>query len=282
MEVEMENSRIKIVCADDNIAVRRVFRDIINEETDMELVGEAVNGADLMTLIKSKKPDVAIIDIIMPKLDGIEVVKKINSDINIKHKPIFIAVSAIGDDRITREAFAAGVEYYIVKPIEKKVFVEKIHWALEQDREHKRVEKLKKKNAYTDIEIKVADMLLKLGMPVHIVGQRFMREALIMTMNDRECVGSITKLMYPDIARNNKTTPTRVERAMRHAIEVVWTKGDTVWLEEIFKRPAGDISTRPTNSEFIARLAEYISIKLSIAERNGTEADSIEQLRGDT
>ncbi|MGN0406821.1 MAG: sporulation transcription factor Spo0A [Bacteroides sp.] len=275
----MENSKIRIVCADDNISVRRVFRNIINEEDDMELVGEAMNGADLITIIKDKKPQVVILDIIMPKIDGIEVIKKIKADDSIKNKPVFIAVSAIGDDRITKEAFDAGAEYYIMKPVDRDILIERIHWALKQDNERKKKEELKRRNTYTDIEIKVVDILLKLGMPVHIIGQRFMREALIMTMNDRECVSSITKLLYPDIARKNKTTATRVERAMRHAIEVVWTKGDKEWLEEIFRRPAGDISTRPTNSEFIARMAEYISIKLSIADKNGLTVDSIEELR---
>lgn len=275
----MEGDKIKIVCADDNIAVRRVFREIINEESDMELVGEAVNGLDLLSVIKDKKPKVVILDIIMPKLDGIEVIKKVKADDNIKQKPIFIVVSAIGNDRITKEAFEAGVEYYILKPVDKDILVERIHWALAQDKERKKVEELKRINTYTDMEIKIMDILLKLGMPVHIVGQRFMREALIMTMKDRECVSSITKLLYPDIARKNKTTPARVERSMRHAIEVVWTKGDCDWLEEIFGRPAGNISTRPTNSEFIARMAEYISIKLSIAEKNGIKVDSLEQLR---
>ncbi len=275
----MENSKIRIVCADDNISVRRVFRNIINEEDDMELVGEAMNGADLITIIKDKKPQVVILDIIMPKIDGIEVIKKIKADESIKNKPVFIAVSAIGDDRITKEAFDSGAEYYIMKPVDRDILIERIHWALKQDNERKKKEELKRRNTYTDIEIKVVDILLKLGMPVHIIGQRFMREALIMTMNDRECVSSITKLLYPDIARKNKTTATRVERAMRHAIEVVWTKGDKEWLEEIFRRPAGDISTRPTNSEFIARMAEYISIKLSIADKNGLTVDSIEELR---
>lgn len=275
----MENAKIKIVCADDNIAVRRIFREIINQENDMELIGEAVNGIDLLTVIKDKKPKVVILDIIMPKLDGIEVIKKIRADESIKQKPIFIAVSAIGNDRITKEAFEAGVEYYILKPVDKDILIERIHWALDQDRAKKRNEELKRVNTYTDMEIKIMDILLKLGMPVHIVGQRFMRDALMMTMNDRECVSSITKLLYPDIARKNKTTPARVERSMRHAIEVVWTKGDCEWLEEIFGRPAGNISTRPTNSEFIARLAEYISIKLSIAEKNGITVDSLEQLR---
>ncbi|MDD6797581.1 MAG: sporulation transcription factor Spo0A [Clostridia bacterium] len=275
----MENGKIRIVCADDNISVRRIFRNIINEEADMELVGEAMNGADLITIIKDKKPQVVILDIIMPKIDGIEVIKKIKADESIKNKPVFIAVSAIGDDRITKEAFDAGAEYYIMKPVDRDILIERIHWALKQDNERKKKEELKRRNTYTDIEIKVVDILLKLGMPVHIIGQRFMREALIMTMNDRECVSSITKLLYPDIARKNKTTATRVERAMRHAIEVVWTKGDKEWLEEIFRRPAGDISTRPTNSEFIARMAEYISIKLSIADKNGLTVDSIEELR---
>lgn len=275
----MENDKIRVVCADDNISVRRVFRDIINAESDMELVGEAMNGYDLITLIKDKKPQIVILDIIMPKIDGIEVIKKVKADESIKNKPVFLAVSAIGDDRITREAFDAGVEYYILKPVDRNILIERIHWALNQGNERKKKEELKRNNTYTDIEIKVVDILLKLGMPVHIIGQRFMREALIMTMNDRECVSSITKLLYPDIARKNKTTATRVERAMRHAIEVVWTKGDKEWLEEIFRRPAGDISTRPTNSEFIARMAEYISIKLSIADKNGVTVESIEELR---
>lgn len=275
----MENRKITIAYADDNIAIRRVYKSIFKEENDFDVVGEACDGQELISLIKEKKPQVVVLDLIMPKIDGIDVIRKIKADDDIKHKPAFLTISAVGDDKVTKEAFEAGADYYILKPIDKETLIQRIHWAVEQGEQKKRAEEIRKQNNYTGIEIKVADLLLKLGMPVHIIGQHFMREALIMTMNDRECVSSITKLLYPDIAKKFKTTPMRVERAMRHAVEVVWTKGDLKWLEEIFRRPAGDIATRPTNSEFIARMAEYMSIQLSIAEKNGMRIDSIEEMR---
>lgn len=260
----MGDKRITVAYADDNLAVRRLYKGILKEDEELEPVGEAANGLELLSLIRDKKPKVVVLDIIMPKLDGLDVIRRVQEDDGIRPKPVFIAVSAIGDDRITREAFEAGAQYYIMKPLEKDVLLQRIHWAVDWDDQKRKSEAARRRNTYTDVEITVADMLLRLGMPVHIIGQHYCREALCMAMNDRECVSSITKLLYPDVARKFRTTPARVERAMRHAIEVVWTKGDGRWLQEIFRRPAGNVATRPTNSEFIAGMAEYMAIKASI------------------
>lgn len=255
----MTNSNIKVAFADDNLIVRRLLRSIVKGEEDMQLVGEADNGADIVSIIRDRKPDVVIIDIIMSKMDGIDVIRKIKVDKSVKKIPVFIAISAVGDDRITKEAFAAGAKYYILKPIEKDVLVEKIHWALAKEHERKAQEQ-NGTGRYSETEVNIVNLLLQLGMPVHIIGHKFMRDALTMVIEDRDSINSITKLLYPDIARKNKTTSARVERAMRHAIEVVWTKGDLVLLSDIFGRTAGNIAERPTNSEFIARLVEYMTI----------------------
>ena len=249
--------KIRLAYADDNALVRRNMKQLFAAEDQIEVVGTAGDGAAIMSIIKEKKPDVVLLDIVMPKLDGIEVAQRVKEDGNIRKKPLMIAVSAVGDAAVTQYAFQSGVDYYVMKPFDGKALRDRIYWLVEYENKEREQEKLRAQRVHITKEVKIAEMLMELGMPVHIMGQYYLRDAIIMVMEKREYVEAVTKLLYPDIARKNKATPDRVERAIRHAVEVVWTKGDVAALSELFKRPAGNVRERPTNTEFIAVITEY-------------------------
>lgn len=258
-------SKLNVAIADDNERMIQVLGDLVRNDEDLHLVGTAKDGEEAYRLIKDKEPDVVLLDIVMPKLDGLGVMDKVNNDLTIKTHPAFIMVSAIGQEQITEAAFARGASYYIMKPFSNEMVVNRIkNLKTDVRRVNTKLvtpyEKVPEK-PQQNLEEVVTSMIHDVGVPAHIKGYQYLREAILMSVNDMDMLNSVTKILYPEVAKKYQTTPSRVERAIRHAIEVAWSRGKVETIEEMFGYTVSVGKGKPTNSEFIALITDKIRMK---------------------
>lgn len=258
--------KVDIAIADDNERMVSLLSDILSKEEEFNVVGKAHNGKDAYELIKKSQPDIMLMDVIMPKLDGLSVVEKVNKDASIKKKPSFIMLTAVGSEGVTEDAFSLGVSYYIMKPFDNDVVIGRIKQVAKGSRgiqEVKRVMAYEKPEEHVelDLEQEVTDMIHEIGVPAHIKGYQYLRDAIMMSVEDIDMLNSITKVLYPSIAKKYVTTPSRVERAIRHAIEVAWSRGRIDTIDDLFGYTINTGKGKPTNSEFIALLADRIRLR---------------------
>ena len=212
--------KITVALIDDNARILEALEDIMQPDPEIEVVAKAENGLDALRIIKEKQPDIALLDIIMPKLDGIGVMQHLKVDTDVKKLPAFLVISAVMQERITAEVFR-----------------------LESD---------------------VTNIIHEIGVPAHIKGYQYLRDAIMMSVNDTEMLNSITKQLYPSIAKQHKTTPSRVERAIRHAIEVAWSRGKMDTIDDLFGYTVNNGKGKPTNSEFVALIADKIRLEYKL------------------
>lgn len=259
-------SKWSVGIADDNERMVEILDEILRRDEELQIVGVARNGEEACQMIKDKEPDIVLLDIIMPKLDGLTVMERIGQDTQIQKKPEFVVISAIGQERITEDAFLLGASYYIMKPFDHDMLLSRIQ-NLKTDRQKKRAEirrvaPYETKMAYIErnLETDVTNMIHEIGVPAHIKGYQYLRDAIMMAVEDMNMLNSITKILYPTIAKNHQTTPSRVERAIRHAIEVAWSRGKMDTIDELFGYTVSVGKGKPTNSEFIALIADKIRL----------------------
>lgn len=259
--------KISIVIADDNKEFGKILFEYISSYEEFEIVGIAKNGVEALELTSQKKPDILLLDIIMPHLDGLEVLERIK-DLNESYSPKVIILSAVGQDRITQKALKLGAEYYVVKPFNFEVFIKRLkeiaNIETNQDFVKENVEFFKQDNYQKNnqsLESKVTDIIHEIGIPAHIKGYLYLREAISLVTENMEFLGAITKELYPRIAHKFNTTPSRVERAIRHAIEVAWTRGKVDTINEMFGHTINNSRGKPTNSEFIALIADKLRLE---------------------
>ena len=260
-------SKISVAIVDDNERMVNLLEDILKEDAEIEVVGKSENGLDALDMIKETKPDVVLLDLIMPKLDGLGVMEKIKRDSEFKKNPSFIVITAIGQEGVTESAFELGANYYIMKPFDSNVILSRIK-QIKGDYHNKltnnhRVSAYENKSTYIErnLETDVTSIIHEIGVPAHIKGYQYLRDAIMMSVNDIEMLNSITKLLYPSIAKRHKTTPSRVERAIRHAIEVAWSRGKMDTIDELFGYTVSNGKGKPTNSEFVALIADKIRLE---------------------
>ena len=268
------NGKITILIADDNQEFSNTLASYLEKEDDMKVVGITRDGEDAIRKIKEMKPDVVLLDVIMPHLDGLGVLEKINSN-RLEINPICIMLSAVGQDKITQKAITLGAEYYVVKPFDIQLLISRI-------REIKNFKPAEQNNTFvvkeakqqyikvaeenaSNLEALVTNIIHEVGVPAHIKGYQYLREAIIMVVNDIDVINQITKQLYPEIASRFSTTPSRVERAIRHAIEVAWARGQVDTVENIFGYTVSANKGKPTNSEFIAMIADKLRLELKSA-----------------
>ena len=202
-----------------------ILKEFLSNQDDIEVVGLAENGKEAYKNISILKPEVVVMDMVMPYLDGLEVLEKAQKDFGDK-EPIFIVLSGVRRDSIVERAMNLGAKYYITKPFDLNILTNRIRDLYNESKtisESKEIDITVDK--YPDLQEKVTNMMCTLGVPAHIKGYRYLRDAIVMVMNDLEVLDSVTKLLYPAIANRYKTTPSRVERAIRHAIEVACQRG---------------------------------------------------------
>jgi two-component system response regulator (stage 0 sporulation protein A) len=257
-------SKIHVGIADDNTRMMEIMDQLFENEEEIQVVGHAADGMEAVEMIKKKEPDVVLLDIIMPKLDGLGVMEKINNDKEIKNPPAFIILTAMGQENVTEEAFELGAAYYILKPFDSYSVVRKVKQAKEKkEKVGKRYVTFNEKAEMTlrDLEIIITNMIHEIGVPAHIKGYQYLRDSILMSVEDMDILNSITKQLYPSIAEKYHTTPSRVERAIRHAIEVAWGRGKMDTINELFGYTVHAEKGKPTNSEFIALIADKIRLE---------------------
>lgn len=259
--------KLQVAIADDNERMVQLLENIVKSDKDLEVVGKAENGEEIVDIIRHKEPDVVLLDIIMPKMDGLGVMQKVRQDTSIKKTPAFIVVTAIGQEKITEDAFEMGADYYILKPFDNDMIIDRIkHIRRERERNFAAVHRAgayESKDEYIErnLEMDVTNMIHEIGVPAHIKGYQYLRDAIIMSVGDSEMLNSITKILYPTIAKKHQTTSSRVERAIRHAIEVAWSRGKMDTIDELFGYTVNGGKGKPTNSEFIALIADKIRLE---------------------
>jgi two-component system response regulator (stage 0 sporulation protein A) len=257
-------SKIQVGIADDNTRMIEIIDQLFAQEQDIQVVGRATDGMAAVEMIRRKEPDVVLLDIIMPKLDGFGVMEQIQKDENIRKQPAFIILSAMGQENVTEEAFALGASYYILKPFDSQSVIKKVKQAKEKKTVNRGqfvpIEE-KKKVTMHDLEVIVTNMIHEIGVPAHIKGYQYLRDSILLAVSDMDILNSITKQLYPSIAKKYHTTPSRVERAIRHAIEVAWGRGKMDTIHELFGYTVHAEKGKPTNSEFIALIADKIRLE---------------------
>lgn len=255
---------LNVAIADDNERMVEILDSIVKKDNDIRIVGKANNGEDVYHMIKEKEPDVVLLDLIMPKLDGLSVMERINQDQTIKKHPKFIVISAIGQEGITEDAFSLGAHYYIMKPFDNEMVLNRVRSMknyVEVGRPRAHINQFNERGVYENLETDVTDIIHEVGVPAHIKGYQYLRDAIMMVIQEPEMLNSITKILYPTIAKRNQTTPSRVERAIRHAIEVAWSRGNMDIINTLFSYTVSTGKGKPTNSEFIALIADRIRLQ---------------------
>ena len=255
--------KLNVAIADDNERMLNLLGEIVESDKDLKLVGKARNGEDIYHIIRDKQPDVVLLDLIMPKMDGISVMEMIGADKTVKKQPNFIIVTAIGQERITEDAFEKGAAFYILKPFRNETILQRIK---SSGHAEKSVTPYTDYTVYAepseeDLETQGTELLHEIGIPAHIKGYQYLRDAIMMSVDDKEMLNSITKILYPSIAKQHGTTPSRVERAIRHAIEVAWSRGKVDTIDELFGYTVHNGKGKPTNSEFVALIADKIRLE---------------------
>jgi two-component system response regulator (stage 0 sporulation protein A) len=258
--------KLNVAIADDNAGMRELLGNIVSKDDELYLIGTAKDGEEACDLIREKEPDVVLLDIVMPKLDGLGVLDKIRQDPSVKNRPSFLMISAVSNERITEDAFAKGADYYIMKPFDHSIILDRIKTVLRRrsSMDTRRIAGFDRAELYTmqTLEEDVTEIIHEVGVPAHIKGYQYLREAIIMCVNNMDMLNSITKILYPEIAKKFQTTPSRVERAIRHAIEVAWSRGKMDTLDELFGYTISNGKGKPTNSEFIALITDKIRLQM--------------------
>lgn len=255
---------LNVAIADDNEKLLDMLEEVINMDKELNVVGKARNGEEICQIIKSKRPDVVLLDLIMPKMDGLTVMEEVGHDKTIEKQPCFIIVTAVGQEKITEDAFNKGANYYIMKPFNNELLINRIKSVRKVFPNHEKKVgealpnvQMKKEN----LENRVTDMLHEIGIPAHIKGYHYLRDAIMMAVEDMDILNAITKILYPTVAKKYQTTSSRVERAIRHAIEVAWSRGKIDTLDDLFGYTVSNGKGKPTNSEFIALIADTIQLE---------------------
>jgi two-component system response regulator (stage 0 sporulation protein A) len=273
-EKSMEDSKISVLIADDNKEFCSILNDYLLNQKDIVVTGIAKDGREALELIQQKQPDLVVLDIIMPHLDGLGVLEKLNG-MDLDKMPRVIVLSAVGQDKITQQAITLGADYYVVKPFDMDIFTKRIREMFStQDVETKRrsvsTQVVQREAAATsrgpiDLETEITSIIHEIGVPAHIKGYMYLREAITMVVNDMELLSAVTKELYPSIAKKYNTTASRVERAIRHAIEVAWGRGQVDAINKLFGYTVHNEKGKPTNSEFIAIIADKLRLKNKVS-----------------
>ena len=257
---------IRVVVADDNLQLREMIVQYLAEQSGLEIVGEAANGVQALQMVEEKKPDVLICDMIMPQMDGYAVLERLQN-MKLERHPGVIALTALGRDDFIARAINLGVHYYMVKPFDFMMLVQRVYEAAGEackaDALNMRIQREMRGVSGESLDERIANLFLTVGIPAHIKGYQYLREAVKMVIDNPDLMGRITKELYPGIARRFGTTSSKVERAIRHAIEVAWNRGRVEALDEAFGRNVCSLDDKPTNGEFVALCADRLRMKNS-------------------
>ncbi|NGM81614.1 sporulation transcription factor Spo0A [Paenibacillus sp. 7124] len=271
---------IEVLLADDNREFTNLLAEYISEQEDMTVTGIAYNGEEVVQMLSQarKIPDVLILDIIMPHLDGLGVLERLR-EMDLNPQPKIIMLTAFGQENITQRAVQLGASYYILKPFDMEVLTNRVRQLVgtqsgsvmtSSSSAGSPIFSSVKSNVVPlskgkNLDANITSIIHEIGVPAHIKGYQYLREVITMVYNNIEILGAITKTLYPAIAEKFKTTPSRVERAIRHAIEVAWTRGNIDSISHLFGYTINISKSKPTNSEFIAMVADKLRIEHKVS-----------------
>ena len=251
-------TKIKVLIADAGEDYRGLLADTLRAEGDMEIVGTAADGAEALALLEREKPDVLLLDLVLPRTDGLEVLRRMGE--TGCHAAALVVSAFYNQQMITRCA-ELGAYYFIPKPCDPAALAERIRQSVRPEEAAAPAAIAEIRPREPDLETTVTEVIHEIGVPAHIKGYQYLREAIILTIGDMEIINAVTKVLYPAVAKKYGTTPSRVERAIRHAIEVAWDRGDLETLQKFFGYTVSNIKGKPTNSEFIAMIADCLSLR---------------------
>lgn len=247
------NKKTRVLITDDNRHFCTILKEIIEKDSSYDVVGVAHDGVTALELIQMQQPDMVILDIIMPMLDGLGVLEKCRA-MELDKKPQFIVMSAVGHDDITFRAINLGASYYVVKPFDMVEFMRRLkQFAAGKEPEPVSYKKINKESTEDLVSYELRDF----GVPIHIKGYQYILDSVVIVLNDPASLGKVTKAIYPPIAQRHDTTPSRVERSIRNAIDLTFARGNQISLRKSYKLDEQP-DRKITNSEFIAVIAERI------------------------
>ncbi|TFJ93722.1 sporulation transcription factor Spo0A [Lentibacillus salicampi] len=254
--------KISVCLVDDNRELVQLMEEYFEGQEDIEVIGIAYNGRECLDMLDELEPDVLVLDIIMPHIDGLGVLNTIREE-GRSHDPNVIMLTAFGQEEVMKKAVDLGASYFILKPFELDNLAEQVRQVQGTNTVKRAAPKKSgsKERRKKDLEASITNIIHEIGVPAHIKGYMYLREAITMVYNDIELLGSITKVLYPDIAKKFNTTASRVERAIRHAIEVAWSRGNVESISALFGYTVNISKAKPTNSEFIAMVADRLRLE---------------------
>ena len=263
------NRQIKVLIADDNEDIGNLLKEFLDNDAELKVVGVAKNGIETLEMVREKNPDVLLLDIIMPQLDGLGVLESLKT---LPEKPITIVYSAISHDKVTNTAMNLGADYYMVKGIDMKLLKKRIKGYFSDDKEEDldvaKEEGQAVRETYAleeegdqDLATELSGILQEAGILPHIKGYSYLREAIMEVINNVELLSAVTKELYPNIAQKFNTTSSRVERAIRHSIEISWNRGQLENINNIQGFNVNFDKGKPTNSEFIALISDKFRLR---------------------
>ena len=264
-------TKIRILAADPNADFCRQLSELCAAEGDMELVGASGDGQEALEMTARLRPDVLLLELVLPKLDGLELLRRLpetGADCRV------IVLSGFVNSKVVAECSGLGADYFLSKPCDVQALLARVR-QLACGRERTEADAAgvdcralaSAPRQEADLEAVVTDIIHEIGVPAHIKGYQYLREAIILTIHDMDMINAVTKVLYPEVAKRFGTTPSRVERAIRHAIEVAWDRGDVETLQKFFGYTVSGIKGKPTNSEFIAMIADHLSLRRKHAAR---------------
>jgi len=253
---------VRLIVVDDNRNICQMLQNYFQGQEDLDVVGVAYNGLEAMELIQTQKPDLIILDLVMPILDGLGVLERLNARTTMT-RPKIIILTAFAQESLTHQAMTLGVDYFILKPFDLDLLSQRIR-SLMQDTptaaptqySYLASPVVTTGGGKHNLICEVTTVMQQIGIPPHVKGYQFIREAILMVVEDVSLLGVVTKELYPGIAKKHNTIPSRVERAIRHAIELTWARGHTDMLKQIFGYSINIERQKPTSAEFIAVLAD--------------------------
>lgn len=249
----------KIMIVDDNKDFCEILKEYFEGQEDCTVSGVANNGLQALDILAQDMPDVMILDLIMPHLDGIGVLEKISLEYDVRPKVIIL--TAFGQEAMTKRAVELGASYYILKPFDLEVLGNRVRQLANNQSGPINVHHTKIRN----LDVEVTNLIHQMGVPAHVRGYQYLREAIILVIGEMGLLGAVTKELYPMIAEKYNTTPSRVERAIRHAIELAWDRGNVELMNKFFGYTIDVERGKPTNSEFIAMVADRLRIGATVS-----------------
>ena len=248
-------SKKKLLIADADESFRSILMDAMRDEADMEVLAATGDGEEALRLVRELSPDVLLMDMVLARMDGLEVLSALEQ----ASRPKVLVLSGFVRGNMAELAAAKGASYFMMKPCKLSAVIERVRQlggAVSQEEDNR-----SPAGMHQSLESSVTSIIHEIGVPAHIKCYQYLREAIVMTVENMEVINAVTKVLYPEVAKRFNTTASRVERAIRHAIEVAWDRGDLETLQKYFGYTVSNAKGKPTNSEFIAMIADRLQLQ---------------------